>query len=258
MSYQIEVQLRYQATKPCDLLLQIEAARTADQQILSGTLSLKPNSKMTRIVAEEDFGERIWLSVNSQFDCSYNAVVSVDRIAADMSRLRSTPLKSIPSDVIKYLMASRYCHLDDFHEFVSKEFKGLEGGKLISAASDWIKSNFKYANDVSNSSTTAYDSFRVRRGVCRDFAHVLISIARSAAIPARIVSVYAPDVSPQDFHAVVEVYLDGVWHLIDPTGMAKPDEVICIGVGRDAADIAFMTSYGWLELQTQSVQVTRN
>lgn len=63
-------------------------------------------------------------------------------------------------------------------------------------------------------------------------------------IPARIVSAYAPNVTPpQDFHAVVEVFLDGIWHLIDPTGMANIPEVARIGVGQDTADISFMTSY---------------
>ncbi len=154
-------------------------------------------------------------------------------------------------------MASRYCYLDHFQEFVAQQFDGLEGGAFVVAASDWIKSNFTYANDASDGHTTSYDSFRTRKGVCRDYAHVMISLARSVAIPARIVSAYGPDVAPQDFHAVVEVYLDGRWHLVDPTGMAKPEEIVRVGVGRDAADVAFMTSYGWLDLKTQSVQVTR-
>lgn len=74
-------------------------------------------------------------------------------------------------------------------------------------------------------------------------------MSRSVGIPARIVSAYAPNVVPQYFHAVVDVFLDGNWHLIDPTGMAQIREIVRIGVGRDAADISFMSSYGWMELK---------
>jgi hypothetical protein len=55
---------------------------------------------------------------------------------------------------------------------------------------------------------------------------------------------------------VVEVFLDGSWHLIDPTGMANIPEVVRIGVGQDAADISFMTSYGRMSLKKQTVQVS--
>ena len=100
-------------------------------------------------------------------------------------------------------------------------------------------------------------SFVQRRGVCRDFAHLLISFARAATIPARIVSAYAPDVSPPDFHAVAEIWLDGSWHLVDATGMARPNDIVRIGVGRDATDIAFLTTFGDMVFQEQRVEVKR-
>ena len=71
---------------------------------------------------------------------------------------------------------------------------------------DWIAGNFSY-EPVSTTSTTALDSFVERRGICRDYAHVLVTLARASAIPARYVSCYAPGVDPPDFHAVAEVFL---------------------------------------------------
>jgi transglutaminase-like putative cysteine protease len=109
----------------------------------------------------------------------------------------------------------------------------------------------------SNASTDALESFVSRQGVCRDFAHVLITLARASAIPARFVSVYAPSVLPQDFHAVAEVYLDDTWHLVDATGMAKGEEIAMIAVGRDATDTAFLTSYGDALLNRQTVQMAQ-
>ena len=85
----------------------------------------------------------------------------------------------------------------------------------------------------------------------------MISLARSLCIPARMVSVYAPDVVPQDFHAVAEVWIGGEWRLVDATGMAQPHQMVRVGVGRDAADISFLTAFAPVELRSQTVRVTR-
>ncbi|MEP6868231.1 MAG: transglutaminase family protein, partial [Novosphingobium sp.] len=91
--------------------------------------------------------------------------------------------------------------------------------------------------------------------VCRDFAHLMITLARASEIPARFASVYGLGVTPQDFHAVAEVFLGGEWHLVDPTGMAEPSSIIRIGAGRDAADVPFLSSFGFATFIGQSVEV---
>ena len=101
------------------------------------------------------------------------------------------------------------------------------------------------------------ETFAAGRGVCRDYAHLLVALARAAEIPARCVAVYAPGVDPPDFHAVAELWLDGSWHLVDATGMARADEMAVVTVGRDATDIAFMTVFGTANLWTQTVRVER-
>lgn len=211
----------------------------------------------TNVSGEERIGIRRWGRVQDVLDCTYQTQVRVDRPDVALLALAATPYNALPSDVIKFLMPSRYCHPEDFLDFSPKRFGHLAGGPLIDAMSAWINDRFTYDIGASNASTTATNSYHARAGVCRDYAHTLIAMARSVGIPARIVSAYAPDVAPQDFHAVVEVFLDGAWHLVDPTGMAKAPEIIRIGVGRDAADISFMTSYGWMELKKQTVTVTR-
>jgi transglutaminase-like putative cysteine protease len=105
--------------------------------------------------------------------------------------------------------------------------------------------------------TDSTASFNLRKGVCRDYSHILIAMARAINIPARFVSAYGPDVIPKDFHALVEVYLDGAWHLIDPTKMSTANETIIIGVGRDAADVPFLSSFGMANFELLSVQVSR-
>ena len=128
---------------------------------------------------------------------------------------------------------------------------------------DWIEAHFSYTPGSSDSNTTALDSFVERHGICRDYAHVMVTFARAAGIPARFVSCYAPRVTPQDFHAVAEVFLadptnegGGAWHLLDATGMARADEIVKIGVGRDAADVSFLTSFGPTEFLDKTVIVS--
>lgn len=171
----------------------------------------------------------------------------------NISALPAVAPHLLPGDTVRYLMPSRFCPSDEFQTFVSAEFGTFEGGARIAAMKDWINRSFTYAPGSSNAQTTALETFVQRRGVCRDFAHVMITLARASAIPARFASVYAPGVTPQDFHAVAEIYLGGTWHLVDATGMAPADTIARIGVGMDAAEVAFLSAFGRIEYVEQSV-----
>jgi transglutaminase-like putative cysteine protease len=83
-----------------------------------------------------------------------------------------------------------------------------------------------------------------RQGVCRDFAHLTVALLRACGVPARLVAVYAPGLSPMDFHAVTEALVDGAWRVVDPTLLAPRSSLVRIATGRDAADTAFLTNQG--------------
>ncbi|WP_299148866.1 transglutaminase family protein [uncultured Tateyamaria sp.] len=258
MVLDIEVHLEYDLPAPVDLLVQIEAAPLPDQHLLSAHIETSQTQHFTRVAAEDDIGTRIWLQAEDTFQCNYTARVQVDRPVPDLGILNAVAPHLLPGETVRYLMPSRYCPSDEFQTFVAAEFGGLQGGARIAAINDWIADAFSYVPGVSNAQTTAIDSFVQRQGICRDFAHVMIALARASTIPARFASVYAPDVTPQDFHAVAEVYLDGAWHLVDPTGMATPDTMARIGVGADAADVAFLNVFGQAGFVAQSVSVARS
>lgn len=257
MLLSIQAHLIYTCAQPCDLLLQIEVAQDPEQRLEEMQFRISPDIETSNVRGEEQVGIRRWLRVADTFECLYQAKVVIDRQCVELADLQTSPLNQIPSEVTKFLMPSRYCHPEDFLNSVPALFGPHSGGQLIAVMSKWIRNEFTYDNLVSNGMTTATDSFGARAGVCRDYAHVLIAMARAVGIPARFVSAYAPDVTPQDFHAVAEVYLEGQWHLVDPTGMAKASEIARIGVGRDAADVSFMTSYGSMSLKKQAVNVSR-
>lgn len=257
MLISIDIEMEYTARAPCDVLVQFEAAQEPTQEVVTEAFTRPCGDGGRTVLGEEGIGHRRWIRIAEGFSCRYRAQVRVTRDVVALEDLAATSLRALPSDVTKFLMPSRYCAPEDFLAFTQEQFSALSGGPAIAAMRNWIAAHFTYDNGASHAGTTATESFMMRAGVCRDYAHILIAMARAVGIPARFVSCYAPDVDPQDFHAVAEVYLEDAWHLVDATGMASAPEIVRIGVGRDAADVSFMTSYGWMELKKQAVAVFR-
>jgi transglutaminase-like putative cysteine protease len=256
MRLSIQASLDYSFAHPTDILLQVEAAAIPEQFIQSANLNLSEVDHFARVPAHDTIGERIWLRAHGRLTVEYQAVVRIERLLSDCLQLPRVPPHQLPGETVQYLMGSRYCQSDLFGSFVDSEFAGLDGGARVIAIRDWIEQRFSYMPGVSNSETTAMESFVRREGVCRDYAHVLITLVRACGIPARIASVYALGVEPPDFHAVAEVFLGGEWHLVDPTGMAQEAAMAKIGIGRDAADVSFLTAYGFAAFNAQSVSVS--
>lgn len=262
MPIDISARFSFSVDRLSDVLLQFEAAAIPEQRILDSHCVMSEAEHIARIAAQDEIGERIWLHVNGRFEVRYTAQVEVKRLLADIGTLSRLDPHELPGEAVQYLFDSRYCAADRFQPFVEAEFGDSTGGARIVAIRDWIAHNFSYVPGSSTSTTTALDSFVERRGICRDYAHVMVTLARASAIPARYCSVYAPGVSPPDFHAVAEVFLadqtvpgGGAWHLVDATGMADPAETVKIGVGRDAADVSFMTVFGNAEFEDKDVTV---
>lgn len=262
MPIEIATRFSFSLEQAADVLLQFEAAAIPEQQILASDVAMPQAEHLARVAAQDDIGTRIWLRAEGRYEVTYSASVAVNRLLADIATLDQLQPHDLPAEAVQYLFDSRYCPADRFQPFVAAEFGGLEGGAKVVAMRDWIASNFTYAL-VSTTSTTALDSFVERRGVCRDYSHVLITLARAAGIPARYVSAYAPGVDPPDFHAIAEVFLadptipgGGAWHLVDATHMADPAQTVKIGVGRDAADVSFMTVFGEARFEDKEVTVT--
>ncbi|MBC2667019.1 transglutaminase family protein [Novosphingobium flavum] len=256
MKLSITAHLDYQFEAQADVLLQLEAAEIPEQVVEHSNLAIGEHAHFARVPGQDMIGTRIWTSISGRLTIDYSAVVMINRIVDEGLDLAAVPLHMLPGETVQYLMGSRYCPSDRFHDFVTDQFGALSGGERVIAMRDWIHEHFNYVPGASNADTTAVDTFVSRRGVCRDFAHVLICLARASGIPARIASVYALGVDPQDFHAVAEVFLGGEWHLVDATRMAREGAMAKIGIGRDAADVAFMTAYEPAYLIAQEVTVT--
>ncbi len=263
MPITISAQFSFSTEEPTDILLQFEAAAIPEQQLLSADTTMSETEHCARVAAGDGIGERIWLRVDGRFDVAYRAEVELQRLLSPISQLDRVEPHNLSAEAVKYLFDSRYCQADRMQSFVQDEFGDIEGGARIIAMHDWIAENFTYTPGSSNASTTAVDSFIERHGVCRDYAHVMVTLARASGIPARYVSCFAPQVTPPDFHAVAEVFLSdpttpggGAWYLVDATGMANAEYIVKIGVGRDAADVSFMTSFGPSTFLSSEVSVS--
>lgn len=177
---------------------------------------------------------------------------------------------------IAALRPSRYCPSDRMAGFALRRFGRLPPAPSappapsvvsafsVSSAPDQVRAICRYVWEqvdyeagASGPETDAVDTLLTARGVCRDFAHLVAALCRAVDIPARIAAVYAPGLSPMDFHAVVETDIEGSWYVWDATRLAPRPTLIRIATGRDAADIAFATVLsGRAELSTVDITAT--
>ena len=255
MRLSIDARLDYMLSAPADLLIALEVAQTAEQQLVTDKLLVTGVGSLRPIDAQDGLGRRTWARGTDRVTAHYRAIVDVDRAAPNLPELVADDLLGLPTLVVPYLFPSRYCESDRFEQTVTRDFADKTGGAKIQEIVDWIRGHLDYGFGASDARTTAVDTYVARRGVCRDFAHLLIAMARASGIPARMVAAYAWRLDAPDFHAVVEVWLSGCWHLVDPTGLAPIEGIVQIGVGRDATDVSFLTIFGRADLIGQQVSV---
>ena len=155
---------------------------------------------------------------------------------------RANPISVSELDELRYLRPSRYAESDALARTAAGEFPGLTGREALDAVVDWVSRRLEYVPGSSVQTDGAIATMLARQGVCRDYAHLTVGLLRSLNVPARLVSVYAPGLSPMDFHAVCEALVDGQWLLVDSTHLAPRESMLRVATGRDAADTAFLTT----------------
>lgn len=148
-----------------------------------------------------------------------------------------------PGDRLVMLRPSRFCPSDRLVRYAATRLPGPDtpAADRVAAITDHVHEHVAYVAGATGPTDDAVDVLLAGRGVCRDFAHLVVTLARSQGMAARYVSVYAPGLTPMDFHAVAEVEADGAWLLADATRLAPRGSFARIATGRDAADTAFAT-----------------
>jgi transglutaminase-like putative cysteine protease len=166
-----------------------------------------------------------------------------------------TPVGELPDDVMVYVMPSRFVLPDELGHDAWQRFGSMApGGERVQAIMDFVHGHLQFDHAASNPWTTAKDVYIAEQGVCRDYAHLAITFCRALNIPARYVFGYIPAIGPNaiqeemDFAAWCEVWLDGRWHTFDARNNAPRTGRVIVGRGRDAVDVALITSFGPLPL----------
>ena len=245
MRRDVTVSLDLQSAGPAELVLAIGVAEPlAGQERFDATQDGGPLAVRT---LEDIHGGRLH-------------VIDVQKGAVHIDYSASVESQAPPPDIdamqeIRYLRPSRYCESDILRPIAVAEFSGLTGHELLAAVSSWVGTRIAYVTGSSLPTDGAVRTLLTRRGVCRDFAHLVVGFLRALDVPARVVAVYAPGLSPMDFHAVAEAAIDGAWYVVDPTGLAPRQSLVRIATGRDAADIAFLTARGDLPVRITDLKV---
>lgn len=249
------------AGSPADFVLNIHAARTPRQAVVAEQLSIDP-PQPHRVDTDAATGNRYlrFRAAAGLVDVRYEATVDLDPRRDPPSLLRESPIEAIPAEVLPFVYPSRYCQSDRLRQLANREFAHLEPGYArVVAIRDWVRTRTAFRAGSSTSSTSALDTLVEPAGVCRDFAHLMISLCRALNMPARFVTSidYGAPVSlgPPDFHAFVEVFLGDRWYSFDPTGIGRPAGFPRIGTGRDAADVSFATIFGTVSARIPVVTI---
>jgi len=166
------------------------------------------------------------------------------------SRAAQSSLETLPVDTLAYLLGSRYCETDRLTDIAWSTFGKLKGWALVQAICGFVHERVAFGYQYASPAKTAWDVYNERRGVCRDFAHLAITFCRCMNVPARYCTGYLgdigvpPDPEPMDFSAWFEAYLGGRWHTFDARHNTPRIGRILMAKGRDATDVAIVTSFG--------------
>ena len=164
---------------------------------------------------------------------------------------RQHPVEHLPDEILVYLLGSHYCDTDRLADIAWKLFgQGPTGWERVQSICDFTHSRIKFGYEHARPTRTASEAFYEQRGVCRDYAHLAVTLCRCVNIPARYCTGFLGDIGTpppwgtMDFAAWFEVYLDGAWHTFDARNNTPRIGRILMARGRDATDVAIATTFG--------------
>jgi transglutaminase-like putative cysteine protease len=251
----------YELPAPVPALLQVAVRRDGGAVVRDETWDVRPAVELTELSDPYGNTPRRAALPPGEVRIGYDALVDVSDRPDEMDGgAVQHPIEELPAEALHFLLASRYCESDELAPAALELFGATAPGwARAQAISDWVHEHLEFAYGSSGPVTSAADVYARRRGVCRDFAHLFVAFCRAMNIPARYVFGYLPDLfvppapDPMDFCAWAEVYLGGRWWTFDPRNNQRRVGHVVIGRGRDAVDVAMVTTWGPAELRSLRV-----
>jgi transglutaminase-like putative cysteine protease len=198
------------------------------------------------------------IATPGQFKVTADALIADDGLPDPIDReAREHAVETLPNECLMYLLASRYCETETLMSEAWRMFGDVQPGwARVQAIVDFSHEYLTFGYEFARSTKTAWNAYTERQGVCRDFAHLAITLCRCMNIPARYCTGYLGDIGvppmpePMDFAGWMEVYIGHKWHTFDPRHNQRRIGRILIARGRDAADVAISTTFGTNYLQS--------
>ena len=171
-----------------------------------------------------------------------------DEVAPDA---RQHAIEDLPEETLVYLLGSRYCETDRLTTEAWKLFGHTPPGwARVHAISEFVHHHITFGYQYARRTKSAWEAYNEKAGVCRDYAHLGVTLCRCMNIPARYCMGYMPDIGvpavpdPMDFAGWFEAYLGGRWYTFDPRNLVPRIGRVLIARGRDASDVALATTFG--------------
>ncbi len=261
MRIRVGCEFRYEATWPTPTVIQVQPRPDGQHKLVQEHWETTPDIESH--LYHDGFGNpcrRLVMLVGEQV-WRYDAIAEVSgELEPYMPDIVQLPVEALPDETLVYTLPSRFCLSDVLSDQAWSLFGSTEPGwARVQAICDWVHNNIRFQYGTSNPTTTAADVCAQGVGVCRDFAHLAVSFCRAMNIPARYAFGYLPDIgvpapdAPMDFCAWFEAYLGGTWYTFDARNNQRRIGRVLIGRGRDALDVAMVTSYGSPRLQSMIV-----
>jgi transglutaminase-like putative cysteine protease len=253
MRIRIGFELGYQCAQPVPMMLTLNVHPSrADDLIRPDRLVVTPAVPLSSYI--DTFGNICTRLVAppGEFKIATDAVIGdsglPDEVNPDAEQL---PVEELPDECLIYLLGSRYCETDRLTDTAWNLFGGTRPGwARVQAIVDYVHDHLTFGYAHARATRTAYEGHEERRGVCRDFAHLAVTLCRCMNIPARYCTGYLGDIgvprdpAPMDFSAWFEAFLDGRWYTFDARHNARRIGRVVMGRGRDATDVAISNTFG--------------
>lgn len=251
-----DIELEFSRQMAVIAVLNVHPSRTADL-VEPDELQLSPGVPRDEYL--DSFGNRCTRILAPQGALRFSNSTLIrdsgdpDPVAWDAPQV---PVERLPVETLQFLLASRYCQLDQLSDLAWQLFANVTPGwPMVQAICDWVHQNVTFGYQFARPTKTAVDVWEEKQGVCRDFQHLAISLCRSMHIPARYATGYLGDIgvprdpNPMDFSAWFEAYLGRRWWTFDARHNRPRIGRVLMATGRDAADVAITTSFGtsWLK-----------
>ena len=244
MWLRVSCNLEFNIPTPLPFVLMLRPRSGAQQWVTREEYKLTPCVSVTEFT--DKYGNLCQRLVAPQGDFSIitNAEVMTTDTIDQAFESPFVEIQNLPDDILSYLLPSRYCESERFHQMASEITYGHWAGyNQVSAIVKWLQENIHYRPESCEIPVSAVEVNIRGYGVCRDFAHLGIALCRSLSIPARMVVGYLYQLQPMDLHAWFEAYVGGRWYTFDAIN-EHGRSYVAVGYGRDAADVAIYNQYG--------------